>query len=166
MPEEIIHKTPNADQYTIVKADSTNIGDAARVHSVSWRESHKAFCTPEFVALHTPEKQKNYLQGKMDHGTDVFMLLDGRPVGIVSVTGNLIEDLYVDPACQSRGYGTALLKYAIRQCKGTPTLWILENNLRAARLYRRMGFRETGNRNHITNGLDEIEFSLRTEAEL
>lgn len=156
----------HADQYTIVKVDSTNIGDAARVHSVSWRESHKAFCTPEFVALHTPERQKAYLQGKMDHGTDVFMLVDGVPVGIVSVTGSLIEDLYVVPAFQNRGYGTALLQYAISRCKGTPTLWILENNLRAARLYRRMGFRETGNRNHITNGLDEIEFNLRTEAKL
>ena len=53
-----------------------------------------------------------------------------------------------------------LLQYAVSQCSGTPTLWILENNTRAGKLYQKAGFRETGNRNAITDGLDEIEFAL------
>ena len=67
-----------------------------------------------------------------------------KPVGIVSVTGSLIEDLYVLPDLQNRGYGTELLRFAMRQCKDTPVLWILENNTDAERLYRRMGFQEPG----------------------
>ena len=58
------------------------------------------------------------------------------------------------------GYGTQLLQFAIGQCKGTPTLWILENNLNAVRFYRRMGFEKTGNKKPITEGLDEIEYAL------
>lgn len=58
------------------------------------------------------------------------------------------------------GYGTKLLLYAVGQCTDTPTLWILENNINAERLYRRIGFKETGRKNAITNKLDEIEFAL------
>lgn len=144
----------------IIPVDEVNLPEAGRIHSVSWQESHRAFCAPEFTALHTPERQQAYLKEKLDSGSRIFMLADDEPVGIVSVTGSLIEDLYVLPEYQRRGYGTALLHYAIRQCESIPVLWILENNPGAARLYRREGFRETGRRNRITDGLDEIEFSL------
>ena len=93
------------------------------------------------------------------------MLTDGSPVGIVSVKDSLIEDLYVLPACQNRGYGTALLRHAVSRCAGTPTLWILENNARARAFYRKAGFRETGRRNGITGTLDEIEFALSIRME-
>ena len=96
----------------------------------------------------------------MANGSRVYMLIDGTPVGIVSVTGSLIEDLYVLPEKQNMGYGTALLQYAIGQCAGKPTLWILENNIGAARLYRRMGFRKTGKTNAITDELNEVELIL------
>ena len=144
----------------IIAVDSSNIHDAAIIHSVSWQESHRSFCNADFVALHTPEHQEEYLLQKMSEGSRVFMLIHQNPVGIVSLKDNLIEDLYVLPDYQNRGYGSALLRYAIRQCSGTPTLWILENNTRAQKLYQRAGFRETGNRNIITDGLDEIEFAL------
>ena len=144
----------------ITEINRSGLRDAARIHSVSWQESHRLFCTPEFIALHTPEHQEEYLRDKMDHGARIFMLTEDEPVGIVSVAGSLIEDLYILPEYQNRGYGTRLLHYAIRQCEGIPTLWILENNKDAERLYRREGFRETGRRNVITDKLDEIEFSL------
>ncbi len=141
----------------IIPVDETNIHQAAAVHSSSWQESHRAFCTPGFIRIHTPERQQEYLQNKMNSGTKVYLLMDEKPAGIVSVTGSLIEDLYVLPEMQNRGYGTMLMQFAISQCTDPPALWILENNDGARRLYRRMGFRETGRRNAITNGLDEIE---------
>ena len=144
----------------IVTVDQSNLAEAAEIHSVSWQESHRAFCSPEFIALHTPQHQKAYLQDKINYGSRVFMLTGKRPVGIVSVTGNLIEDLYILPDYQNRGFGTSLLRFAITQCDGIPALWILENNQGAEKLYRREGFRETGRRNAITDRLDEIEFSL------
>ena len=144
----------------IIPVDETNVLQAATIHSTAWRDSHRAFCTPEFIELHTTDRQRKYLCDKINGGTKVFMLVDERPVGIVSVTGSLIEDLYVLPELQNRGYGTKLLQFAISRCTDTPRLWILENNVDAERLYRRMGFTQTGGRQFITDGLDEIEFAL------
>ncbi len=146
-------------RFPIVEVDETNIFDAAKIHSVSWQASHRAFCKADFVALHTPERQREYLLGKLQTGYKLYMLLDAEPVGIVSVKESLIEDLYVLPEKQNKGYGSALLEFACAKCAGTPTLWILENNVNVARLYRRKGFTETGRKNVVTNGLDEIEFA-------
>lgn len=150
---------------TIIPADQTNLLQAAILHSISWKDSHRAFCTPGFIEMHTPQRQREYLQNKMNSGAEVYMLVDEEPVGIVSVTGSLIEDLYVLPEMQNRGYGTRLLRFAINRCADAPVLWILENNVGALRLYRRMGFQETGRRKFVTNGLDEIELQRHRPAD-
>ena len=145
----------------ITQVDSTNLSAASRIHSESWRSSHRSFCSEDFIERHTPERQLEYLRTKMAGGTRVFMLTDGEPAGIVSVTGDLIEDLYVLPGKQNRGYGTRLLMYAAEKCAGTPRLRILENNTGAERLYRRLGFRESGIRESvIPGGIGETEFTF------
>ena len=146
--------------------DERNIAEAARVHSISWQESHRAFCTADFIALHTAERQQTYIADKIKNGSRFFLLSDQhggaekKSIAVVSVAGSLIEDLYVLPAEQNKGFGSALLRYAVSQCTEKPTLWILENNTAAARLYRRFGFVQTGRRKAITDRLDEIEFAL------
>ena len=141
----------------IIPVNEQNIKDAANIHSISWRESHRDFCTPEFIELHSPERQLRYIRDKMNKGTKFFILEDEDPVGVVSVTDSLIEDLYVLPEKQNMGYGTKLLLFAVGQCPNTPSLWILENNVNAERLYCRMGFTKTGRSNAITDKLAEIE---------
>ena len=142
----------------IVTVDKTNIDQAAAIHSETWKDSHSSFCSVDFVALHTPEHQEEYLLRKMNSGSAFFMLVDDIPIGIVSVTDNLIEDLYVLPEKQHNGYGTELLLFAAGKCKGTPTLWILENNDKARAFYLKNGFAETG---RVKPGkIDEIELSF------
>ena len=92
----------------IVPVNETNILQAAQIHSVSWQDSHRSFCSPDFVALHTPEHQREYLREKLGKGSGVYMLVDNIPIGVVSVTGSLIEDLYILPDAQNQGYGTTL----------------------------------------------------------
>ena len=144
----------------IIAVDKTSLSEAATVHSISWKKSHCSFCSASFIEQHTPERQREYLERKMNVGSKIFMLVEEMPIGIVSVTDSLIEDLYILPDKQNMGYGTKLLQFAVSQCTGTPTLWILENNINAERLYLRMGFEKTGRKNTISNGLDEIEFAL------
>lgn len=134
-----------------------NLSMAAEIHSLSWRESHKSFCSTDFVARHTVERQANYLRSELASGKQIFLLTDGKPVGIVSVKDNLIENLYVLPKEQGKGYGTALLRFAVCQCAGTPTLWILSNNQRAYALYTKHGFRPTGNIHPLSRDLHELE---------
>ena len=146
----------------ITPAGAEDLEAAGRVHAEAWQDSHRAFCAPEFVALHTPGRQARYLAEKVSNGSRLYLLrADGEAVGVVTVTGSQIEDLYIFPGWQNRGLGTALLRYAVSRCDGAPTLWILENNAGAERLYRREGFVPTGRRNAITDKLDEMEFELR-----
>ncbi len=144
----------------ILSVDQSNIGEAAAVHAASWQASHRAFCSADFVALHSPERQEAYILQKMSEGSRFFLLKDPLPLAVVSVRESLIEDLYVLPEAQGKGYGTALLRFAVSKCSGIPTLWILENNERAAALYRQYGFAETGRRKTVARGLDEVEFSM------
>lgn len=144
----------------IVPVTPSNRMDAAYVHSESWKASHAAICTPEFVALHTPERQARYLEDEAARGARLYLLMEEKPVGIVSVRGSRIENLYVLPDEQNKGYGTRLLAFAVQQCTGCPTLWVLNTNEGARRLYERNGFRPTGNIVQHNGGLDEIEFRL------
>ncbi len=148
----------------IARASAQDLAEAGRVHAEAWQNSHRSFCAPDFVALHTPERQARVLADKVAKGSRLYLLwVDGAAVGVVTVTGSLIEDLYILPAFQNRGLGTALLRYAVGACAGTPTLWILENNAGAERLYRREGFAPTGRKSAITEELAEVEFELRRQ---
>ena len=85
----------------IIAVDKTNLFQAAVIHSVSWKESHRFFCTLEFVEVHTPDRQQRYIQNKMKDGSKFYMLIDVVPIGIVSVKDNLIEDLYILPTMKT-----------------------------------------------------------------
>lgn len=144
----------------IVSITPKNLEDAALIHSLSWQESHRSFCDPAFVAGHTPEHQQQYLKTELALGKKGFMLVDGgRPVGIVTVWGSLIENLYVLPSDQRKGHGTQLLFFALEQCAGTPTLWVLSNNERAFRFYAKHDFKKTGAVKPLSDALAEIELA-------
>lgn len=147
----------------IVPVDQRNVLQAATVHSIAWIASHRSFCASDFVAVHTPERQRQYVLDKMRQGSRFFLLVDDLPVGVVSVNGCLIEDLYVLPEKQRQGYGTKLLQFAIEKCGGVSTLWILENNRNALRFYEKHGFRLTGRINRITDGLSELELAFSSD---
>lgn len=140
-----------------VEVTEHNIAEAGRIHSESWKESHRSFCSAEFVEKHTPAAQADYLRLEMAAGKQIYMLIDEFPVGIVSVYGDLIENLYVLPGEQRKGYGTQLLEYGVRHSTGTPCLWILNTNEGACRLYLRKGFRVTGRRKELKGGMYEME---------
>ena len=141
----------------IVTVNEANLALAARIHALSWQDSHRAFCSEEFVRRHTSERQQAYLRAEMQAGKRVYLLFRSGPVGVVSVGDSLIENLYVLPAEQNKGYGTELLQFAVSQCVGVPRLYVLGNNLRAQALYVRYGFRLSGRSNPITETLSELE---------
>ena len=144
----------------IIEVNEDNLSQAGRIHSEAWKASHRSFCSAGFVEKHTPAAQTAYLRREMTAGKRVYMLSDDVPVGIVSVWESLIENLYILPERQNRGYGTQLLKYAMACCDGVPTLWILDNNEGARRLYARHGFRPTGKKQWLSDTLSELEMVL------
>lgn len=141
----------------IIKVSEENLRNAGYIHSEAWKQSHKAFCSAAFIEKHTTAAQTDYLRNQIRQGKQVFLLVEDIPVGIVSVHNGLIENLYVLPSLQNRGYGTQLLLFAIGQCSQTPTLWLLSNNEGAYRLYTKHGFTKTGQVNHLNETLYEFE---------
>lgn len=144
----------------IIEVNDLNIETAGAIHSASWKESHRAFCAAEFVEKHSVKAQTAYLQREIEAGKQVFLLIDEIPVGIVSVFGNRIENLYILPTQQRKGYGTQLLHFAITQCNDTPTLWLLRNNKAAYGLYAGNGFVKSGKVKKLTDELYEQEMVL------
>ena len=144
----------------IIRVTEHNIHDAGRIHAESWRESHKSFCSEEFVARHTEEAQTEYIRSEIAKGKDFYMLIDRKPVGIVSLQNGLIENLYILPNEQGKGYGTSLLQYVLQLYDGVPSLWVLSNNDRARTFYEKYGFTESGKRNQLRRDLFEIEMVL------
>lgn len=139
-----------------------NLSAAAAVHAPAWRQSHKAFCSPAFVAEHTVERQREFLHGELQQGKNLWMLLDPDPVGIVSIYGDLIETLYVLPEKQGMGYGRALLRFAVSQCR-LPHLWVLKRNIRARDLYEKEGFLYSGEKKELHSDLTMLEMVLEKE---
>ena len=144
----------------IVSVTEENLLSAAQIQAESWQESHRSFCSDAFVKSHTPQRQKALFQQEMRGGMTLYMLVKEYSVGVVSVKEDLIENLYILPAEQNKGYGTELLQFAMAQCRGTPRLWILDNNHRALAFYRRHGFRLTGKRSPLSEQLSELEMIL------
>lgn len=144
----------------IVEVNYDNIIDAAYIHAESWKESHRSFCSEEFVEAHTIKRQRTYLENEMRAGKQIYLLIRDIPVGIVAVKENLIENLYVLPNRQREGCGSELLGYAISKCTGTPALWILNNNAKAEKFYRKHGFIRTGQEKRLSGELAEVEMRM------
>lgn len=140
----------------IVPVDAQNLQDAACVHAESWRASHREICSAAFVEAHTTERQLRYLQEEQSRGKALFLLLAPDPVGVVSVYQDVIENLYVLPDRQERGYGSRLLDYACSLCR-KPKLWVLNSNTRARIFYENHGFQYTGREKRLSDILIELE---------
>lgn len=68
---------------------------------------------------------------------------NGRVLGIISVSSDFIEGLFVDPKHWNRGIGSALLKSVLGK-RVYLRLQVYENNINAVRFYQKHGFTITG----------------------
>ncbi len=74
---------------------------------------------------------------------NTYVYDDGVVKGIIRVSGNEIEKLYVEPQFQSHGIGAMLLQFAVHTLKAAE-LWALEYNIRGISFYQKNGFELTG----------------------
>ena len=112
-------------------------------------QASRGFCSPDFLARHTPEEWTEHLK---EGGKRVFTIENsGKVLGLVSLRGSKIGDLNVLPEAQGLGYGRLLLDFAVRQAEGTPNLWLPEGGTAAQRFFEAADFAFTGGEKHAGN---------------
>ena len=78
---------------------------------------------------------------------------DGRVVGFVGLDDGEVTHLYVEPAAQGDGIGSALLEHVKAQSDGELRLWVFQRNDGARRFYERRDFRLV----RLTDGAENME---------
>ncbi|MBD3849476.1 GNAT family N-acetyltransferase [Bosea sp. SSUT16] len=108
---------------------------AARVHRASFDER-----LPWLAGLHTPDEDRAYFANFVFHECEVWGFFDGDElIGFIAFRENWIDQLYVLPAYQGRGVGSALLIEAQARHAGLQ-LWTFQRNEAARRFYENRGF--------------------------
>ncbi|WP_445150536.1 GNAT family N-acetyltransferase [Baekduia sp. Peel2402] len=79
--------------------------------------------------------------------------VEGRVVGVVRVGDDELQALYVEPAAQGAGLGTALYDFAREQLVAAGyaegVLWVFEGNGHARGFYERRGWAADGERREV-----------------
>jgi ribosomal protein S18 acetylase RimI-like enzyme len=92
--------------------------------------------------LHTDEETRAFLTDAVVARQRVYVAEeDGAVVGFAALQEGMLEHLYVHPAAQSRGFGSALLEEAKRACPGGFRFWVFQRNEGARRFYEARGCR-------------------------
>lgn len=95
-----------------------------------------------FGELNVVRMAAEYTEGSQAlHNTYVYD--DGVVKGIIRISENEIEKLYVEPQFQNQGVGGKLLRLAVEELSADE-LWALEYNVRGISFYQRNGFELTG----------------------
>ncbi|WP_341841550.1 acetyltransferase [Chitinophaga caseinilytica] len=68
---------------------------------------------------------------------------DARLTGVLGVSGENLEMLFIDAASRGQGIGQQLVRFALSEL-GVTKVDVNEQNLQAVGFYRKMGFVETG----------------------
>lgn len=105
------------------------------------------------------EAEKLLADGEVLQSTYVYD--DGAVKGFITIDGDEVWKLYVEPAVQGQGIGSELLEFA-EEMHGAGYLWALEKNERAIRFYKRHGYSPTGER---VFEKDTTEFLIRMKKE-
>lgn len=106
--------------------------------------------------LHSYEDESKYDEARWRaefvRGEWYIRIATGRPepVGLVGITREpitqrrFLEYLWVAPECRRRGVAFSMINYVLGRLRKsavrTVFLWVLDNNDRATRLYKRLGF--------------------------
>ena len=129
----------------VLRADNAILSAIALAYSASWKSSHAAHCSPEFIQEHTPEHMEMILRGHLGAGRDVFGLwLAEQIIGVLVIdrAENELVSLYIHPDCQGLGVGKAAVTFAVGALDESRDMKVTDlcDNERAQHLYESFGF--------------------------
>ena len=110
------------------------------------RKAHH-FLSEEFLKKERHDIENVFLKSASTY----LYFVDDRPAGFISMIGNIVGGLFVDPVYWNKGIGTKLLDYAV-ELIGDLELEVFKENERAVKFYINYGFK-------IVN--EEIHYSAK-----
>jgi putative acetyltransferase len=87
---------------------------------------------------------------------------DGRVVGFISLLGNEIGAIFVDPGFHRSGIGHALVRHA-QALRGELEVEVFERNLLGRAFYAKLGFEPVHQKVHEPTGFEIIRLRLATK---
>jgi putative acetyltransferase len=116
-------------------AEPEDIKAVARLH-----RAVRTACLPHLPELHTPEEDLRFFRERVFPTCTVWVGRGARVAGYCAFRDGWVEHLYVEPAAQGRGLGSALLNQAMVG-QSHLKLWVFQKNTPAIGFYSRHGFR-------------------------
>ena len=106
-----------------------------------WERSVKA--THAFLSDEDLNKIKKALIPYYFPNVNLYALTDSeRMTGFIGLSSNMIEMLFIDDSYRGKGYGSALIDFALKQ--GATKVDVNEQNASALHFYQARGFRIIG----------------------
>ena len=115
----------------------------AAVQARTWRHAYADIVDPE--RMPNPEQQALRFAGYIAGGAEVLVFdQDGVVAGFAALHGDELRAIYVEPAAQGAGVGSALLAASVEAWRaagvGEAFLWCFEANGLARAFYERHGW--------------------------
>ena len=127
---------PTEPDVTLRRARSEDAPAIAETHLASRRRG-----LPYLPEVHTDAETHQWVAGVMLPQQEVWVAeVAGEVAGFAALHEGWLEHLYIAPAFQGRGLGSALLDLAMSRNPGGLQLFAFQRNERARRFYERRGF--------------------------
>jgi|SRR4051812_33326016 len=117
------------------------LSDAAAVADVLVRSRRAAVDTIP-PAVHSDAETQGWISDVVIPEREVWLTedADSRPIAVLVLHDDWVDQLYVDPAFTGRGVGSRLIELAKSRRPAGLQLWTFVTNTGAQRFYRRHGF--------------------------
>ena len=135
-----LSSTARVESATCRRADS---GDAQAVADLLVR-SRQAAIGAIPAAVHPDAEAYEWVSTVVIPEREVWMMEDAgsRPLAVLVLDGDWVDQLYVEPGCTGMGLGSRLIGLAKSRRPAGLQLWTFVTNTGAQRFYRRHGFAE------------------------
>lgn len=118
-----------------------------------WLQSFRA-ALPSVRVVHTDDQVRSWIRDVAIGRHETWVIcVDDEIVGMLTLDGGDIDQLYLAPRRRGQGFGDALIAHAKALRPERLSLWTFQVNTAAVRFYHRHGFREIAR----TDGSDNAE---------
>lgn len=137
--EETFVEEELVDEVLIRPMEPYDTDEAAEV----WWRSRHAPDSQVPASIHSPDSVRDWFADMLLPDAQTWVALDDdRVVAVLTLDGDDLDQLYVDPDAAGQGIGSTLVELAKELRPGGLALWTFQRNTRAQAFYRHHGFVE------------------------